>query len=344
MTTENHMESFDVGGRYTGGLDKDLILDLRIRHRFTCGICDHIVPGNCYKVCSNNFHVFCVKCHNEYLKSIAAREVKYECPFCQDAEVTTKIPDANMIARTIALLNSSHIKCPTTTDITTQLQCPWLGPLSLAKNHLDHVCQFVSTQCPDCAANMLRIDLVQHLEVCPNREVLCNNIDCQWSGQFSAMTNHLQEECLFEMIKCKQCETSTTRKEMDKHVKDRHFIICSTCELRLGPNESKAQHQMKCQKALVPCEYYQKAECCPLCAGKQGMWMRRELVAHYSDSSAMRTCLLGVLRHLPADQDGFERHMEGFNNNFGAANDMALLAEGLKALASVVRQLFPPKK
>ena len=67
--------------------------------------------------------------------------------------------------------------------------------------------------------------------MCP---VLCSNYskECKWSGEYSKLSAHLNDECDYSMKECKFCMERFTHSQMiDHQVKcPRAFLTCEECE------------------------------------------------------------------------------------------------------------------
>ena len=86
--------------------------------------------------------------------------------------------------------------------------------------------------------------------------VFCVNKEkgCRWKGEINNISNHLDEKCQFQDIRCPYlCETIMQRQQLPYHMKHecvRRIVKCKYCHLFRGEFQCFRQHLMECPSFL----------------------------------------------------------------------------------------------
>ena len=214
-----------------------------------CAICLVILRQPYLVDCCGNH--FCKACLD---KISPGEENKLTCPLCKGEEFRS-IPNKGLER----VLNQRKVYCT-----HKKSGCEWTGELKLLDSHLNDSsssanstaspsatsspgskdnpsspdttdfllkgCQFVKVRCRNCSATVLRGQMKEHLEICPNRPA-----KCKYCKTVTATPKEL-EECHYSVcpkfpVACpNKCGAKIQRKNVAKHVD----TVCPQSKLACG--------------------------------------------------------------------------------------------------------------
>ncbi|XP_074639349.1 TNF receptor-associated factor 6-like [Acropora palmata] len=197
-----------------------------------CGICLCALRDPVETPCR---HIYCEDC---ILRSI--RNVGPECPLCMNHLNESQLNPDNFARREIC---NHRVFC----RLKKVHECSWKGPLSKVEDHLKE-CDFVDVLCPKtCGKKFQRIDLKKHLGYdCPNRTSRCSY--CAEEVLWNSMENHLHV-CPQYPLTCDDCGLlNIPRYEMQDHKNQEcvlNFAGSSSQGLRLAQSGNSSSQASK---------------------------------------------------------------------------------------------------
>eukprot|EP01084_Bolivina_argentea_P030715 56866_1 len=97
--------------------------------------------------------------------------------------------------------------------------CDWSGIYSDLSQHII-MCPYQSIKCPfDCGNEMLRENVKNHENICPNIRITCPNNGCVISLKRHLMNKHIKEHCPKTKVTCSLCNKSMIRTSVYAHDK-----------------------------------------------------------------------------------------------------------------------------
>ena len=164
--------------------------------------------------------------------------------------------------------------------ITTRCQCVYKDATAIGcgEDHMfckgclnEYFKDRTNTRCPSCRQGGLSTSTMKASKfadrIIRNARVKCeleyqqdndNNHRCEWTGELSALSNHINHECSLFHMECEHCHTKMKRYEMKEHDK-----VCPEvpmqCELGCSTVELVKRKRMKyhitkeCPMTLLSC-------------------------------------------------------------------------------------------
>lgn len=85
--------------------------------------------------------------------------------------------------------------------------------------------------------------------------VLCEIVECHWTGLLNTLVAHFDLDCQAEKIQCTHCEESIKRGEIIYHVRTDCSSRPTSCEYcgTLIPYVNMSMHDTQCERKPVQC-------------------------------------------------------------------------------------------
>ena len=127
------------------------------------------------------------------------------------------------------------------------------------KKCLDFYYDVFHHRCPRCQKETKELEpTVSFKETILNLNLKCKNFDinCQWVGKFKDYKEHIEQNCLKEIINCpnKGCVIKLKRENMKDHLSKCQYseYICDKCQMKIILME-KNVHKNFCPKEKISC-------------------------------------------------------------------------------------------
>lgn len=132
-----------------------------------------------------------------------------KCP-CDNLEILTSTSLSNNLAIKNMMndLQVVCIECDTSkTTKSKSTKCNWKGVLSEMEDHLNDICEYVTSMCPyeGCNVTCMRKELDQHKSKCEFRMTKCPFKGCEKRMHFEKLPDH-KITCVFMAEPCLNCE------------------------------------------------------------------------------------------------------------------------------------------